>query len=87
MAEAGGLESAAVGELLSTSVKRLLLGRLMRGFYKPGERIIERQASKEFGISQSPVREALRVGHRNRHNALAARLPGPDAHKRRACQH
>lgn len=55
-----GVEPAIHGELLSTSVKKLLLDRIMGGHYKPGERIIELQLSKELGMSQSPVREALR---------------------------
>ena len=48
------------GELLSDSIKRLLMDRIMRGYYKPGERIVELQVAKELGTSQSPVREALR---------------------------
>ncbi len=48
------------GELLSTSIKRLLLERIMSGHYQPGERIIELQVAKELGTSQSPIREALR---------------------------
>ena len=47
-------------ELLSTSIKRLLLERIMSGHYQPGERIIELQVAKELGTSQSPIREALR---------------------------
>ncbi|MBS1694213.1 MAG: GntR family transcriptional regulator [Actinobacteria bacterium] len=48
------------GELLSSGVKRLLLDRIMAGYYKPGERIVELRLAKEQGISQSPIREALR---------------------------
>lgn len=48
------------GELLSEGVKRLLLDRIMSGYYKPGERIVELRLAKEQGISQSPIREALR---------------------------
>ena len=48
------------GELLSTTVKRLLLDRIMHGHYQPGERIVELQLAKELGTSQSPIREALR---------------------------
>jgi DNA-binding GntR family transcriptional regulator len=48
------------GELLSTTVKRLLLDRIVRGHYQPGERIIELQLARELGTSQSPIREALR---------------------------
>lgn len=48
------------GELLSTTVKRLLLDRILSGEYEPGARIVELQLAKEFGTSQSPIREALR---------------------------
>ncbi|MCU1620492.1 MAG: Transcriptional regulator, GntR family [Modestobacter sp.] len=48
------------GELLSTTVKRLLLDRIVHGHYRPGERIVELQLAKELGTSQSPIREALR---------------------------
>lgn len=47
-------------ELLSTSVKRLLLERILTGHYRPGERLVELRLGKEFGTSQAPVREALR---------------------------
>jgi DNA-binding GntR family transcriptional regulator len=47
-------------ELLSTTVKRLLLDRIMSGQYEPGGRIVELQLAKELGMSQSPIREALR---------------------------
>lgn len=48
------------GELLSTRIKRLLLDRILSGEYAPGERIVELQLARELGISQSPIREALR---------------------------
>lgn len=48
------------GELLPATVKRKLMDRIVNGEYKPGERIVELQVAKEFGMSQSPVREALR---------------------------
>ena len=47
-------------EPLSTSIKRLLLSRIVNGDYGPGERIVESRLAKELKISQSPVREALR---------------------------
>lgn len=76
-----GAESAIRGELLSTSVKKLLLDRIMRGHYKPGERIIELQLSKELGTSQSPVREALRdlaaIGIVTIHSRRGARVRLP----------
>lgn len=48
------------GEPLSTGAKKLLLDRILAGYYKPGERIVESRVAKEFGTSQSPIREALR---------------------------
>lgn len=74
-------ESVIGGELLSTSVKKLLLDRIIRGYYKPGERIIELQVSKELGTSQSPVREALRdlaaIGIVTIHSRRGARVRLP----------
>lgn len=46
--------------ILSESVKEALLDGIMSGKYKPGDRLVESKIAKEMGISQSPVREALR---------------------------
>lgn len=45
---------------LREQVKELLLGRILDGSYKPGERIVETRIAQELGTSQAPVREALR---------------------------
>lgn len=55
-----GAGPVIASELLSTTVKRLLIDRIMNGQYKPGERIVELRLAKELGTSQSPIREALR---------------------------
>jgi len=34
--------------------------RIIEGHYKPGARLIETQIARELGVSQAPVREALR---------------------------
>lgn len=69
------------GELLSASVKRVLLDRIMQGHYRPGERIIELQVARELGTSQSPVREALRdlaaIGIITIHSRKGARVRLP----------
>lgn len=54
------LSSDIGGELLSATVKRIVLDRIVSGHYAPGERIVEFQLAKELGLSQSPVREGLR---------------------------
>ena len=46
--------------MLSDSVKAELLDDIMSGKYRPGDRLVESQIAKQMGISQSPVREALR---------------------------
>ena len=46
--------------ILSESVKDRLLQRILDGHYPPGSRIVETRVAREFGTSQTPVREALR---------------------------
>ena len=41
-------------------IKDALLERILNGVYPPGERIVETRVAREFGVSQGPVREALR---------------------------
>lgn len=45
---------------LRAQLKELILARILDGTYGPGERIVESRLTKEFGVSQAPVREALR---------------------------
>lgn len=71
------------GELLSATVKRLVLDRIVTGHYRPGARIVEFQLAKELGLSQSPVREALRelaaIGIVTIHPRRGARVRLPSA--------
>jgi len=46
--------------VLREQVKQAILERILRGEYAPGDRLIETRIADEFGISQAPVREALR---------------------------
>ena len=46
--------------VLREQVKELILERILRGEYKPGERLVETRIAEELGTSQAPVREALR---------------------------
>jgi DNA-binding GntR family transcriptional regulator len=45
---------------LPDQIKDLLLGRIVDGSYSPGQRLIETAIAQEVGVSQGPVREALR---------------------------
>jgi DNA-binding GntR family transcriptional regulator len=79
----GQLNPEFGGELLSATVKRLVLDRIVGGHYRPGERIVEFQLAKELGLSQSPVREGLRelaaVGIVTIHPRRGARVRLPSA--------
>ncbi|GAB2929132.1 GntR family transcriptional regulator [Rhodococcus aerolatus] len=45
---------------LREQVRELVLKRILDGVYAPGDRVVEYRLTKELGISQAPVREALR---------------------------
>ena len=46
--------------MLRDQIKDLLLQRILDGDYSPGQRIVEIRVAEELGVSQAPVREALR---------------------------
>ena len=46
--------------VLADQVKDRLLQAILAGRYPPGSRIVETRVAKEYGVSQAPVREALR---------------------------
>jgi DNA-binding GntR family transcriptional regulator len=46
--------------VLREQVKELILARILSGEYQPGDRLVETRVAEELGISQAPVREALR---------------------------
>jgi DNA-binding GntR family transcriptional regulator len=46
--------------VLSDQVKDVLLQAILSGQYAPGSRIVETRVARELGVSQAPVREALR---------------------------
>ena len=78
-----GVDVEFGGELLSTTVKKLLVDRIVGGEYQPGERIVELRLAKELGLSQSPIREALRdlaaIGIVDIHPRRGARVRLPTA--------
>lgn len=46
--------------ILREQVRDLLLERIVSGVYSPGSRLVETRIAQELGVSQAPVREALR---------------------------
>jgi len=46
--------------VLRDQIKNVLLERILDGTYAPGERIVEIRLAQELGVSQAPLREALR---------------------------
>jgi DNA-binding GntR family transcriptional regulator len=46
--------------VLREQVKELVIQRILEGTYKPGQRVVELSLAQELGVSQAPVREALR---------------------------
>jgi DNA-binding GntR family transcriptional regulator len=45
---------------LREQIKDVILQRVVEGSYPPGSRIVETRVAQELGVSQGPVREALR---------------------------
>jgi DNA-binding GntR family transcriptional regulator len=41
-------------------IRRVLVQRILDGYYRPGDRLVELQIARELKTSQGPVREALR---------------------------
>lgn len=58
--QAGTPHAKTVRESRSERVRRAILERVVDGTYPPGTRLLEMQLAREFGVSQAPVREALR---------------------------
>lgn len=46
--------------VLREQLRKEILTRILDGDYAPGERIVESRLMKEYGVSQAPIREALR---------------------------
>jgi DNA-binding GntR family transcriptional regulator len=51
---------AVTRSMLRDQIKDVIVERILDGVYGPGERIVEIRVAQEFGVSQAPVREALR---------------------------
>lgn len=59
-------------ELLSDQAHALIRGWIVDGRVAPGERLIESEISRQLGVSQAPVREAIK---RLAHEGLVTHLP------------
>jgi DNA-binding GntR family transcriptional regulator len=60
-AEADGRPpSAPLRDVLRTQVKDAIMQGIIEGRYPPGGRLVELRIARELGVSQAPVREALR---------------------------
>ncbi|HEX6298941.1 MAG TPA: GntR family transcriptional regulator [Acidimicrobiia bacterium] len=46
--------------MLSTKIKDRILQLILEGELQPGDRLVETRIARELGVSQSPVREAIR---------------------------
>lgn len=46
--------------VLREDIKEYLVDAILNGTYKPGDRIVETRVAQQLGLSQGPVREALR---------------------------
>jgi DNA-binding GntR family transcriptional regulator len=49
-----------VRRVLREEIKEYLIDAILRGQLRPGDRIIETRIAQDLGVSQTPVREALR---------------------------
>jgi DNA-binding GntR family transcriptional regulator len=47
-------------DCMSDQIRRVLVQRILDGYYRPGDRLVELQIARELKTSQGPVREALR---------------------------
>jgi DNA-binding GntR family transcriptional regulator len=52
--------AAITRSMLRDQIREVLLERILEGVYVPGERVKETVIAQELGVSQAPVREALR---------------------------
>jgi DNA-binding GntR family transcriptional regulator len=53
-------EQSLTRTMYRAQIKEVLLERILNGAYQPGDRIVETRLARELGVSQGPVREALR---------------------------
>jgi DNA-binding GntR family transcriptional regulator len=55
------MESGPISrEMLSSKIKDRILQLILEGELQPGDRLVETRIARDLGVSQSPVREAIR---------------------------
>src|SRR5688572_6233184 len=54
-------EAFARPDLLPERLAEWICGEIIRGRFKPGERLVEQTLAKECQVSRVPLREALRI--------------------------
>jgi DNA-binding GntR family transcriptional regulator len=59
-AAVAGIGSRTSRRVFREDVKEYLLDAILHGQLQPGDRIVETRVAQELGVSQGPVREALR---------------------------
>lgn len=79
-------DTQVTGRPLHEDIRHYLHEAIMQGRLKPGRRIIESRLARELGVSQAPVREALReleqmglVVHNPRRGASVRQMTAVDA--------
>jgi DNA-binding GntR family transcriptional regulator len=58
--ETTGLSGPISREMLSSKIKDRILGLILEGELLAGDRLVETRVARDLGVSQSPVREAIR---------------------------
>lgn len=67
------------GKAAQTDAYGLILDAIERGAYPPGSRLVESELAERFGVSRTPIREALQrletqsMLHRASHNSFLMR--------------
>jgi len=56
----GRPRDAVQRSMVSEQARQIILEQILAGDYEPGERLVETRISRELGVSQGSVREALR---------------------------
>ena len=56
----GSIHAIQKKSLYREEIKKTIKEAINSGELKPGERVVETQWAKQLGVSQSPVREAIR---------------------------